>query len=371
VKLPAARVAGFLRQPDPEIRAALLYGPDAGLVRERADALGKTVCPDLRDPFRVADLTAATLTADPARLADEAAQISLMGGRRVVRIREAGDALAQLCGRFLADAPGDALVVVEAGDLPGRSALRRVFDDAPAAAAIGCYPDSARDLAAVIRETCAAHEVAISRDAVDFLVAHLGGDRLLTRAELEKLTLYAGEGGRIGFDDARAVIADSAALSLDDALRAASEGDAAALDRTLARVFQEGESPVAVIRAMLRHLQRLHLLASHVAGGTSIEEAIRAARPPVFFKEQDSYRRQLRRWREAQLRSALDRVAEAEFQMKQTGPDAWTICREALFAIAVMPRPVVKLKTRPISPVGIGGRNRAVRVRPLTLSLSP
>ena len=173
-----------------------------------------------------------------------------------------------------------------------------MFDEAPDAVAIGCYPDSARDLAAVIRETCAAHRVAISRDAVDFLVDHLGGDRLLTRAELEKLTLYAGDGGRVEFEDARAVIADSAALSLDDALRAAAEGDPSALDRALARVFQEGESPVTVIRALLRHLQRLHLLASRVAAGTSIDEAIRAARPPVFFKEQDSYRRQLRRWSE-------------------------------------------------------------------------
>jgi DNA polymerase-3 subunit delta len=336
VRLPAARVAAFLRRPDPEIRAVLFYGPDAGLVRERADAIARTVCPDLRDPFRVADLTAAALTTDPARLADEAAQLSMMGGRRVVRVREAGDALAQLCGRFLANTAGDALIVVEAGDLPGRSALRRVFDDAPQAAAIGCYPDSARDLAAVIRETCAAHRVAISRDAVDFLVGHLGGDRLLTRAELEKLTLYAGDGGQIEFDDARAVIADSAALSLDDALLAAAEGDASALDRALARVFQEGESPVTVVRALLRHLQRLHLLASRVAAGASIEEAMRAARPPIFFKEQDSYRRQLRRWSEARLRDALDRVALAEFRMKLTGPRADTICREALFSVASM-----------------------------------
>jgi DNA polymerase-3 subunit delta len=334
VKLAGSRVAGFLRRPDPEIRAVLLYGPDAGLVRERAAALARTVCPDLQDPFRVADLTGPALTADPARLADEAAQLSLMAGRRVVRVREAGDALAPLFGRFLGDAPGDALVVIEAGDLPSRSALRRVFDDSPAAAAIGCYPDSARDLADLVRETCAAQRIAIGRDAVDFLVAHLGGDRLLTRAELDKLTLYAGDGGRIGLDDARAVIADTAALSLDDALLAAAEGDAAALDRALARVFQEGESPVTVIRALLRHLQRLHLLALRVAAGEPIDAAVRGARPPIFFKEQDSWRRQLQRWSEKRLRAALDRVAEAEFRMKLTGLPAETICREALFALA-------------------------------------
>jgi DNA polymerase-3 subunit delta len=168
---------------------------------------------------------------------------------------------------------------------------------------------------------------------VDFLVAHLGGDRLLTRAELEKLTLYAGDGGRIGLDDARAITADSAALSLDDAVLAAAAGDATALDRALARVFQEGESPVTVIRALLRHLHRLHLLAIRVAAGESIDAAIRGARPPIFFKEQDSWRRQLQRWSEKRLRTALDRVATAEFHMKLTGLPAETICREALFGL--------------------------------------
>ncbi len=223
MKLSAGQVESFLRRPDPQISAVLLYGPDAGLVRERADTLARAICPDLQDPFRIADLTPAILGADPARLADEAAQIGLMGGRRVVRVREAGDSLAPLFARFLGDSIGDALAVVEAGDLPGRAALRRVFDESPRGAAIGCYPDSARDLAAVIRESFAAHRVIASRDAVDFLVQHLGGDRLLTRAELEKLTLYAGDGGRIELDDVRAVTADSAALSLDDAVLAAAD----------------------------------------------------------------------------------------------------------------------------------------------------
>jgi DNA polymerase-3 subunit delta len=175
--------------------------------------------------------------------------------------------------------------------------------------------------------------VRASRDALDFLGQHLGDDRMVTRAELEKLTLYAGDGGTIELDDARAVIADSAALSLDDAILAAAEGDAGALDRALARVFQEGESPVTVIRAMLRHLQRLRLLAARIAAGGSIDEALRGARPPIFFKQQDSYRRQLGRWSEVHLRGALDRVAEAEFRMKQTGFPAETICRAALFGL--------------------------------------
>ena len=333
-RLASSRIAAFLQRPDPQIRAVLLYGPDDGLVRERAEAVARTVCPDLKDPFRVADLTAAVLAADPARLADEAAQLSLTGGRRVVRVRGAGDPLSKLFAGFLESMPGEALVIAEAGELPARSALRRAFEAARSAVAIGCYPDSPRELAALIRETLAAHRVAASRDAGQFLIEHLGGDRLLTRSELEKLALYAGEGGRVELEDARLSISDTAALELDDAVMAAVEGDAARVERVLGRVLQQGESPVSIIRAVLRHLHRLHGFAARLAGGASIDEILRTARPPIFFKQEDSFKRQLGLWTEARLRPLLDRVAKAELNMKTTGFPAETICREAMLAVA-------------------------------------
>jgi DNA polymerase III subunit delta len=334
VKLAPSRTAAFLQRPDPEIRAVLLYGPDEGLVRERARTLASTICPDLKDPFRVADLTAASLVSDPARLADEAAQLSLTGGRRLVRVRGAGDAQAKLFAEFIASSPGEAFVVVEAGDLPARSTLRRAFEAARLAATIGCYPDTARDLAALVRETLATRQVTASRDATQFLVDHLGGDRALTRSELEKLALYAGDGGRVELDDARRSISDTAALELDDAVMAAAEGDAARVERVLGRVLQEGESPVSIVRALLRHLHRLHSLAARVSGGTGLDEVLRSARPPIFFKQEESFRRQLTQWSEPGLRRQLDLIAKAELNMKTTGLPAETICREAMLRLA-------------------------------------
>jgi len=249
-------------------------------------------------------------------------------------VHDAADRLAGLFRGFLDAAPGDGFIVVEAGELPGSSALRRVFDTSPRAAAIGCYPDTPRDRAAVIRDTLRAHRITASGEATQYLVEHLGSDRLLTRAELEKLALYAGEGSHVELDDVRLSIEDSAALATDDAVMAAAEGDAARVDRVLDRVFQEGEAAVSVIRAMLRHLQRLHVLAARVAAGTTVAEVVRTARPPIFYRQEDSFKRQLVLWNEAGLRAQLDRIAQAELHMKLTGLPAETVCREALLAVA-------------------------------------
>ncbi|HEY1505396.1 MAG TPA: DNA polymerase III subunit delta, partial [Stellaceae bacterium] len=139
MKLPAARIAAFVKTPDAGMRAALVYGPDAGLVKERAEKIARAICPDLTDAFRVADLDPDGLPKDPARLNDEAASLSLMGGRRLVRVQDAGDGVGGLFDRFFKDPPpGDAFIVVSAGDLPPRSSLRRAFESAKTAAAIPC-----------------------------------------------------------------------------------------------------------------------------------------------------------------------------------------------------------------------------------------
>jgi DNA polymerase-3 subunit delta len=335
MKLAAPRVAAFLAKPDAAMRAALVYGPDAGLVRERADRIAAAICPDLRDAFRVADLTAAALLADPARLNDEAAALSLIGGRRVVRVREAGDAAGALFERFLSSPPpGDSMVVVEGGELAARSSLRRTFEDATIAVAIPCYADGRRELEELVRDVLGAHRVSVDSDAMAYLVGHLGGDRLASRRELEKLALFAGDGGRVGLAEATQSVGDSAAMTIDDIVYAAAEGDAAALERALMRAFLEGEMPVSVLRALMRHFQRLHLVQSRIAGGAGDEDALRSLRPPLFFKLQDRFKRQLRVWSQARAAHALALLTQAELNAKTTGLPAEAICRDALLRIA-------------------------------------
>ncbi len=334
MKIAAGRADAFARAPDAKARAVLVYGPDTGLVRERLDTLARTVVADLKDPFRVADLTAAALRDDPARLADEAAAMALTGGRRVVRVFEAGDAVAALAERFLADPKGDALVLFAAGDLPPRSSLRKLFEAADNAAALPCYADQGDSLEAVVRDALRGEGLEAERDALAFLVEHLGGDRLLTRRELEKLALYMGGPGRVGLEDVLACVGDTAALSLDDLALAVADGDQAAVQRILDRLLASGTAPVAVLRAVARHFQRLHLAGGLAAAGKSPDQAMAALRPPVFFRHKARFGGQLRRWPPRRLGNALDVLLTAEADCKTTGMPAAALCGRALMQIA-------------------------------------
>lgn len=317
----------LVKAPPAGLRAILLYGPDGGLVRERAKTATRAVLGGADDPFRLAELSGGDLKDDPARLADEAAALAFTGGRRVVLLRDLGEAQLRLVQDFLKSLPGEALVVVEAGDLPRRSALVKAFESAgPEAAAIACYRDEARDLGRVIEESLGEAGLTLAPDARSYLAANLGGDRLLTRRELDKLALYKadaeGPARRVELEDALAVVGDSAALSLDDLAFAVGAGEPAAADRALKRSLQEGVTAVGLLRAVSRHFQRLHLAVGLAAEGGDAEAAMKKLRPPVFWKQAAPFKAQMRLWPPRALAAALARLLEAEADCKRTGfPD--------------------------------------------------
>ncbi len=334
MKPPANRVESFLRTPDPAIAAVLLFGPDAGLVRERGDRLIRAVAGTPDDPFRVVTLSSAEIAKDPARLADEAAALSLTGGRRAVRVRDAADALAAGLQRVLGGRSGDSLIVLEAGDLPARSSLRKLCEAAPDAAAIGCYPADAEALGRLAREMLSEAGKSIDPEAERLLGDRLAGDRQLARREIEKLIAYAGADRKIDADAVAACIGDSAEQSLDDLVLAAASGEAEQADRILARLFGEATSPVAVLRAAQRHFSRLHLAGLAVAGGATAEQAMARLKPPVFYKAQPRFRSQLSRWSPERSGAVIGQLIEAEADCKRTGLPDEAICGRILMQIA-------------------------------------
>ena len=216
MKIASSAADRFVAAPPQHLRACLLYGPDGGLVRERATTICRQRVDDLSDPFRVSPLSAPVLAESPGNLADEAAMLSLTGETRVVRADGVGDSSLEAVENLLSRPESSTLVVLEAGDLAPRSKLRKLFEAATDAAAVPCYADDAATLEAVIRDTTQEAGLTVTADAVAFLCNRLGMDRKVTRSELEKLVLYAHDTGTITLDDAARCCGDNAILTLDD-----------------------------------------------------------------------------------------------------------------------------------------------------------
>jgi DNA polymerase-3 subunit delta len=290
--------------------AVLLYGSDVGLVTERAALLAKRLAERDDPPGEIIRLDDAALEDDPDRIFVEMQTLPMFGGRKVVRAAAGRRITAALLAPLVESGDPQASLVVEAGNLRPDDALRTLFEKARAAAAVACYPDEARDLDGVVREVLAAAKLDIAPGARRLLLARLGADRALSRAEVEKLALYAHGKRVIEEADVEAAVGDAAELALDRIVLAAAAGDAGALAE-FDRSISAGESAQSVIAALQRHFLRLHRMRGALDAGRSIDDVVRAQRPPLHFKQRDAIEQQCRSWPLPRLSQALARIAEA------------------------------------------------------------
>ncbi|WCL54626.1 DNA polymerase III subunit delta [Gimibacter soli] len=318
------------------VRVVLVYGRDEGLARERATRIGKQIAPDLSDPFQVARPDNATVKATPSLLVDEMSAISMLGGRRLVRLEGAGNDMTDAVKLVLADPRGDGLLLITAGDLDGGSSLRKAVEGGKDALAIACYEDNARDLSGLVQEVLSAAGLRASRDAMAYLIENLGGDRAVSRGELDKLVLYKGnDKSEITLDDARACVGDTAAFALHEIASAVTAGDMKKLETGLERAWIAGESPIAILLLLSRRLMRLHYArALMTEQNLGPAEAVERLRPPVIFFEKPVFTADLARWTARKIEQALDILIEADLECKTTGNPAEVICARACLRLA-------------------------------------
>ena len=341
MKIAAKQINSFVKAPDPTARVILLYGPERGLLAERSETIGKTICPDLNDPFNVIKLDASQIIEDPARLMDEAQAISMMGGNRLIIIRDAGNTLTTALKQYLKTPSPDNLVLIEGGDLDARSSLRLCCEKDKAAAALPCYMESERDILGVIREKLQEYGINPDRDAQTYLAQNLTGNRNFMYAELEKIALYLGafdenftKPYNLNLDEVRFIISDGGNVDYDDLIYALCDGQKDVALKSFDRLIAEGTAVISIQRALQRHFRRLLITKERVIAGTKLFEAAGQLKPPLFFKVRDQFLRQVQNWSKPRLVQAIQRLNELEAKCKKTGYQDTTLTAQTILALA-------------------------------------
>jgi DNA polymerase-3 subunit delta len=335
VALRGKEIDAFLARPDPGRPIILLYGPDTGLVRERAEALLASAVDDPNDPFSLVKLDGDELAAEPSRLVDEALTVPLFGGRRAIRVRTGSRSFASGVDT-LADTPlKDCRIVIEAGDLRPESPLRKACERAKTAVAIGCYPDTERDLAKLIDDELRSAKLRIAPDARATLSSLLGGDRQASRNELRKLTLFAHGAEEVTLDHVMAVVADASELKLDPIVDGAFAGKPELVESEFAKAMVAGTYPGVIIAAAQRQAAWLHKSALALAEGTPLSSLLEGGYPRLHFSRKPAVETALRNFNAPRLVTIIEQLATAALDMRKQTPLAAVIAQRCLLSIAV------------------------------------
>lgn len=334
----AHEVDSWLRRPDPDIRLVLIYGPDRGLVAERAQGFVRQSGLDADDPFSSIRLEAGEIEAAPGRLNDEAATVPMFSARRLIWIKGAGahKQLAEEVRALAAAPPRDSIILIEAGDLKKTAPLRSAVENAPTAMALPCYADEGRSIDTVIDEVLARDGLRIGLEARQALRGNLGGDRLATRSELEKLSLYCHGSDEITLEDVNMLTGDVAGLSVDAVVDAVLAGEGPAFDTAFTRLTASGTHPFLMLAAAMRQFQALQAMRGEMdATAKPAGAVVASARPPVFFTRRKLIEASVLRWRSDAIARALERLQAAILLTRQRPDLATATARQALIAILV------------------------------------
>jgi DNA polymerase-3 subunit delta len=338
VALRGRDIDTFLARPDAGRPIVLLYGPDAGLVRERADALLASAVDDPNDPFSLVKLDGDELAAEPSRLVDEALTVPLFGGRRAIRVRAGSRNFAGGVDTLAEMPVKDCRIVIEAGDLRPESPLRKACERAKTAVAIGCYPDGERDLAKLIDDELRLASLRIAPDARAALTDLLGGDRQASRNELRKLTLFAHGEGEVTLDHVMAVVADASEMKLDPIVDGAFAGKPDQVETEFAKAMIAGTYPGVIISAAQRQAAWLHKSALALAEGTPVSALLEGGFPRLHFSRKTSVEVALRNFTAPRLLAIIDQLAVAALDMRKQSALAAAIAQRTLLSIAVSAR---------------------------------
>jgi len=340
VAIKAYEVDRFVARPDAGKPIVLVFGPDAGLVHERADALIRSAVEDPRDPFALARIDGDTLAEEPERLVEEAHTVPLFGGRRAVWVRAGAKSFIPAIERVLASPPGpDCRIVIEASNLRRGAPLRNLCERAASAAALPCYADSDRDIGRLIDEEMQSAGIAIVPDARDLLASLIGGDRAGSRSEIRKLALYAHGKTAVDRDDIIAIVADATTPALDAVVDAAFAGRMTDLETDFAKVRSSGVAASTIAGAAIRQAATLHRLRLAVESGTSIRNAVEGIFPVLPPDRKESVQAALTLWTAKRLTRMLTQLGNTSLDVRKNARLAFPIAQRALLSIAWAARP--------------------------------
>jgi DNA polymerase-3 subunit delta len=337
----AHEVDRWLSRPESSFTLVLIYGPDRGLVSERARSFASRTGLPLDDPFAVVRLDASELDQQPGRLEDEARTVPMFADRRLIWVSNAGahKALAADVKALIDNPAPDAVVLIEAGELKKNASLRAIVEGASAGMALPCYADDARAIDLLIDDEVSKAGMSIGLDARQALKASLGGDRLASRGEIAKLLLYCLDKQKIEVQDVLATTGDVSATSNDEAVDAMLLGRAAELDLALSRHAAAGGHPFQSLAAAMRQFQSLQAMREAMERkGLSAAAAVASARPPVFFARKKAVETALERFDGETVASALERLRDAVLQTRRRPDLAGVIVERTLLALTLEKR---------------------------------
>lgn len=332
MKATQAQLTAALDRGGGDIRLFLLHGPD----ESGALAFATRLARGMGEAAERVDLDAASLRSDPAKLADEAASLSLFGERRFVRVVGAGEESADAVEALLEAPSAGNPVVMIAPSVKATGRLVKIALAADRAMSFACYPPEGNNAEALVTTMAREQGLRLGAGVAARIVRAGDGDRAIMASEVDKLALYLDAGVEhprdAGMSDLAEIGAELDEGEITPIVEAVIAGDANALIAALRPMEGADASPIPWLRALARRLASLAEMRAAVDAGEGAGQVVKRFR--VFWREEGVTIAALQRWNVQRLMRALEIVRATEREVMARGAAGRTIADHQLLTLA-------------------------------------
>ena len=329
-----SQIDHFVKKPDTFLKCVVIYGTNDGLVAEYVKQFAQAVSPDLNDAFQVSQLLWENISSDTGALAGEYGAQSLMGGRRVVIVKEVDNNITKPLKAMLETVKSDTLLILSSSTLNKKSSLVSLAEERDDFALVACYEDRDEAIYTTAREMFITQGFTINNEALQLLCSRLSNDRKSNIGEIEKLITYMGTRKNVTNEDVVNVISDNSATSGDDVCYFTASGQTEKALQAYNKLLGEGGEAVSVVRNLMYHFMKILTAISLVEKGESIDAAVGKISPPIIFFRKNSFRNQVSFWPKERLMGVMELLYKAERDCKTTNMPADEIASYLIMQVA-------------------------------------
>jgi len=329
-----AQIDKFLKKPDTSIKGVVVYGSNDGLIAEYVKNFTKAIVSDINDAFQVANLLWENVSSDFGIIAGEYGAQSLMGGRRVVVVRDVDNNITKHLKAMLDTINSDTLLILSSTSLNKKSSLVALAEERDDLAIIPCYEDRDEAIYTTARQMFIEQGFTINNEALQLLCGRLSNDRKSNIGEIDKLITYMGTRKNITNEDVCHVISDNSAASGDDVCFYTASGQTDKALQAYNKLLNEGGDPIMIVRSLMYHFFKIITCVAVVEKGDTIDNAVNKLSPPVIFFRKNSFKMQVALWSKERLLSVMDLLYKAERDCKTTNMPAEEIASYLIMQLA-------------------------------------
>ena len=241
---------------------------------------------------------------------------SLFEKEKIIFIYRPSDKISKIIEEILNRKISDTKIVLKAGSLEKKSKLRNLFEKNKNLVTIPFYEDDIKNLSSFVHEFLNRNNIKLSRESINLLIDRSSGDRNNLKLELEKIFDYSFSNKKIDFVN----IQKLSNLAENYSINELAENYLCKNPKSVSKILNENnyseEDCILIIRTILNKSKRLLKIIEENKKSNNIDEVISSFKPPIFWKEKESVKKQAKSWDLKELRQKIYRINEIEYLVK-------------------------------------------------------